>query len=200
MIWRYMSLAKFIAMLDHHALHFTPLDQMEDKFEGTVPVRMRRSLDEEAVQSQRSTTFVNCWHVNEYESAAMWDIYARRDSGVAIQSRVGRMRDSMRDEPRPVHIGLVRYLDMHNGTARFDDVVDAFISKHISYQHERELRALVLTDHDEAGLRIRVDVSQLVERVYVMPTAGDWFRDVVHVVCERFDLDPGKVKESTLWL
>ena len=34
---------------------------------------------------------VNSWHMNEYESAAMWDIYSTRDFGIAIRSTIKRL-------------------------------------------------------------------------------------------------------------
>ena len=38
---------------------------------------------------------VNSWHMNEYESAVMWDIYSTRDFGIAIQSTIKRLCDSL---------------------------------------------------------------------------------------------------------
>jgi hypothetical protein len=34
----------------------------------------------------RHQVFANCCHINEFESAAMWQLYARMNEGVAIQS------------------------------------------------------------------------------------------------------------------
>lgn len=41
----------------------------------------------------REWTYVNSWHMNERESAAMWKLYARTNEAVAIQSSYARLRD-----------------------------------------------------------------------------------------------------------
>src|SRR5215469_15260960 len=35
-----------------------------------------------------SSYFVNSWHMNDHESAAMWKVYLKSNEGVAIQSTV----------------------------------------------------------------------------------------------------------------
>lgn len=42
--WRYMDLAKFVALLLRKELHFTRLDCLEDKFEGTLPLQFRQAI------------------------------------------------------------------------------------------------------------------------------------------------------------
>lgn len=90
-IWRYMNLSKFVWMLEHHALYFSRLGNLEDTFEGALPALVLpllragcadwyvvekncgQSITERIVDITRNATFVNCWHLNEYESAAMCD-------------------------------------------------------------------------------------------------------------------------------
>lgn len=43
-VWRYMDLAKFVALLLRRELHFTRLDCLEDKFEGTLPLQFRQAV------------------------------------------------------------------------------------------------------------------------------------------------------------
>jgi len=38
-IWRYIDLAKTIHLLATKTLHFTRIDQFDDKFEGSYPVQ-----------------------------------------------------------------------------------------------------------------------------------------------------------------
>jgi hypothetical protein len=100
-VWRYMSLAKFLWMLQKSAPYFSRSDLMGDPFEGhyskvtalsedafvaaqmTEPIfaemgeavhrRNFRKLIAD-VPREKLNLFVNCWHMNEYESLAMWKL------------------------------------------------------------------------------------------------------------------------------
>ncbi len=53
---------------------------------------------------------VNCWHRNKLESIAMWKLYTHGNDGVAIQSTVRRLKDSIEASPRRNFvIGSVNY-------------------------------------------------------------------------------------------
>src|SRR5438093_349916 len=124
-IWRYMSFSKLIALIHGRALHFTRIDQLQDRFEGARPAPNLRdpgSLDEYTVLGDtsqlsehqkglltqalaaphpldRQVVAVNCWHMNDYESAAMWPLYVQGHEGVAIQSTVGLLKRAF--DPTP---------------------------------------------------------------------------------------------------
>jgi hypothetical protein len=49
-------------------------------------------------KKQRRLTYVNCWHISSHQSAAMWKIYLKSDEGIAIQSTVGHLIESLKDE------------------------------------------------------------------------------------------------------
>lgn len=114
-IWRYMDFTKFLSFIDKKALFFTRVDQLEDKFEGTLSKYMldpeieEKATEQEKVllkqareryasiyEPQRKKLAVNCWHMNEYESAAMWKLYLKTNEGIAIQSTYSKLTDSLR--------------------------------------------------------------------------------------------------------
>jgi hypothetical protein len=121
-LWRYVSLAKFVAMLDRGALHFARADQLNDPFEGSwtrnhaamvlvdhegKAVSPQPSEEEKARwrahetpewraaswKNRRESTAVNCWYVGECESAAMWLLYAAE--GIAIETSFGSFLGSL---------------------------------------------------------------------------------------------------------
>jgi len=76
-----------------------------------------------------------------------------------------------------------------------------FIHKRKSFEHEKELRALIWTiEHGKNtwginnkfknvdGLNVPVDVSVLIERVFVAPTAPGWVHELVTSIVDRFGL------------
>ena len=46
-------------------------------------------------KSNREVTFVNCWHAQAHESAAMWSQYLKSQDGIAIQSTYKKLIDSL---------------------------------------------------------------------------------------------------------
>ncbi len=110
----------------------------------------------------RMIEFVSCWHVNLGESVAMWKLYLKSDEGIAIRSTVGRLKASMTDvviTPAPreelrgpkMVIGMVRYIDYHTEHIPEDNYLAPAMYKMRSFQHEHELRAVIvdypLLDH-----------------------------------------------------
>jgi hypothetical protein len=110
-LWRYISVAKLVAMLSKRQMYFCRVDQLEDQREAmlsrkTVDLEVGVLLGSETIQEilgdrpdgeilarlaagssdmrVRASTFVNCWYHSEDESVAMWQIYGVQ--GVAIQS------------------------------------------------------------------------------------------------------------------
>jgi hypothetical protein len=113
-IWRYVDLAKFLDMLERKALYFSRLDQLGDDYEGAPSAASiewwRRYYEVNQIKTQgdepgylimardiyrmnRGMTYASCWHMNEYESTAMWGYYSRED--IAIRSIFSRLRESL---------------------------------------------------------------------------------------------------------
>jgi len=80
-----------------------------------------------------------------------------------------------------------------------------FIYKRKSFEHEHELRAVISASplvekpeggayhlrelkNLESGRLVRVSLEDLIEGVYVAPTAPTWFRKVVQAVTRKYGL------------
>ena len=130
-LWRYMSLPKFLSLIQQNSLFMGNLERMaqDDKFEGIlpsanfvhrkwtsvndIPLPILNKLKMNAIYyetgnlqaclenykevqelrikqafAHRRSYFVNCWHLNEYESLAMWDIYSKKDEGIRPLAKV----------------------------------------------------------------------------------------------------------------
>lgn len=194
-IWRYMDFTKLVLLLDRRALFFTRADRFSDKFEGSVSTLVARRdwLPEARAAAERTRflrerTGISSWHVNDHESAAMWELYLKSDEGVAIRSTYGRLARAIDPSRADVHLGLVRYIDFESDRIP-DGRTSPFLHKRRSFAHERELRGIVCSDEPlDRGLFVDVDLDVLVERVYVAPYAPDWFYELVQRVAERYGL------------
>ncbi len=238
-IWRYVDLPKYLAMLQTRALFFCRLDRLGDPFEGSL-TRATLDLERATVEhmfaemgaltdSQKEARVdelsrnmsrvarairrwcaVNCWHVNDHESAAMWDIYARAGAGVAIQSTFRGLRRSLEGAESKVYLGKVSYVDYSSAVIPRRNLFAAIMTKRKSFEHDQELRAVVsewaMTPTDEldfdgslweTGLNVDVELTELVERICVAPTAPEWFAEVIRRVTARYGFE-WSVDQSSL--
>lgn len=54
---------------------------------------------------------ISCWHMNEHESAGMWDLYLSSKDGIAIKSNYNDLINSINDLKYRVFDGVVQYID-----------------------------------------------------------------------------------------
>ena len=68
-------------------------------------------------KSHREKVVVSSWHINEYESFAMWQIFTQNSEGLAIQSTTGRLQKALEVEKKSKqYIGSVKYIDYKKNT------------------------------------------------------------------------------------
>jgi hypothetical protein len=214
-IWRYMDLTQFVSMLEKKGLLFTRADLLDDKFEGTMSRPLRDFLDAKSpwvtqahagtLQLAKGWSFVNCWHMNEFESVAMWKIYSTSKDSVCLQSTFARLRDVL---PEDVYVGVVNYISYDRDMIPAGINLWALTYKRKSFEHERELRALWsnVNNMDCDGppsdaypddyhpdpqeyVWKQAELGALIESVYVSPTARPWFLGLVKKVLEKYGLD-----------
>jgi hypothetical protein len=228
-IWRYLDFTKFVSLLDRRALFFARADKMPDPFEGSsskANVRLRpdvykdmpeksrdKMLAEWAYLSRESRRFtlLNCWHISENESAAMWKLNLKTDEGVAIRSTFRRLADSLKMcTEYTVHIGKVKYIDYETDWLPEGNAFYPFLHKRRSFEHERELRAVIqklplvegmgidlAQPSPDAGAYVPVDVDLLLETVFVSPAAPAWFHELVSSVVGKYGFNK-EVRRSKL--
>jgi hypothetical protein len=213
-VWRYMGFTKFVSLIESRCLYFTRADKLDDPFEGSWPlmnVLARQQNIPEGITSESREAIlkeiakigeftrlypkfnaINCWHMNEHESAAMWKLYLKSDEGIAVQSTYNKLRASITDD-ETVFLGVVKYIDYETEMIDMHNYLNLFVHKRKSFEHEREVRALVrkipksLTQETiEHGVKIKVDVENLVEQIFIAPSAPRWFSDLVRAITQRY--------------
>lgn len=223
-VWRYMDFTKLMSLLHTEELFFTRPDMFSDPFEGSLTKPASHKVSElfieksamdhrqqfsEFLESFRKMLGVNCWHMNQSESAAMWQLYLKSDEGVAIQSSFNRLKDSFNVTKQEVSLSCVEYVDYDHHEFKFENGIinlfEPFIHKRNSFSHECELRAITMNTHNETrfyqksfihdisndanlsnGLGVKVDLNILVENIYVSPSSPQWFYDLVCSSIEKF--------------
>lgn len=213
-LWKYLDFAKFVSLLERRELHFARTDKLGDPFEGTYPKRSwtlaQRSGEglAEIAKIYRSSILVDCWHQSDYESEAMWRLYADWRRGLAIQTTFLDMRESYIG-PEPISAGSVRYIDYETDQIDLFSHLQPYRTKRRSFKHEQEVRALSdLTEIEDGraissgeehavGRYYRVDVNRLVNEVVVAPNAAPWFVDLVKAVTHQYGVS-ADVRKSLL--
>ena len=143
---------------------------------------------------------VNCWHMGEFESEAMWRLYARERDGIAIKTVFAGFKDAFVGD-QSVFASMVQYRDYRTAPIPYGNVFLPLLHKRMSFQHEREVRALCLRMKDgpdeSAGFYCEVELEKLVREIVVAPFAEDWFVDLVRSLADRHALGD-RVRRSTL--
>lgn len=224
-IWRYMDFTIFISLLDKKALFFPRADNLGDPFEGSFPrinVQKRKGVFTTLIETKDLSTLsdfyklfvkltvINSWHINDHESDAMWKLYLKGNEGIAVQSTVGRLRNSLNNYKQDViHIGKVAYIDYDDERIP-DDTLSPYFHKRRSFEHEKEYRAVIqrwkkkgngAIDFSKSpfqdGIYVSIDLDKLVENVYLSPTCPTWQKDLAQSILNKYGLNR-KIKQSKL--
>lgn len=216
-IWRYMSIEKYISLLHTASLFMCRLDKFEDPWEGVYPSGYEHLTHgvPDSLEAKRGFIFVNCWHANQYESAAMWDLYASRQAGVAIKTTVGGLKKSIRCNA-DIFISAVRYEDysVHvpdlGGNAMFPALL-----KRKSFAHEHEIRLITInhenstwysTDSEKPhygyavsgknSMTCEVDLNTLLQHVMFSPSMPNWLFDALQDLSRRYEINSSYTKSD----
>ncbi|MCK4343306.1 MAG: hypothetical protein KAY37_16450 [Phycisphaerae bacterium] len=212
-IWRYLKFERFVEILKTHSVWFSRPFRFEDKWEGLFPPsylrRTRQYADANDIPfdefdhefrkrllRHRYAHFVNCWHISDHESDAMWKLYALAPCGIAIQSTVGDVNECL----RPHNSGRVIYYDPSQDV-RSPTIFGPhdILFKRSPFSWEQEYRFWFddeeLLDKIESGEEFSVgtlsygrpvgitDMPRLVRKIVVAPGAYDRLIEQVRAAC-----------------
>lgn len=223
-IWRYVDFTKFISYLEKKALFFVRSDQLSDKYEGKFTDTASRKWEEqlkptiklnqmEIYDRFRKIVNISSWHINDNESAAMWETCLHSNEGVAIKSTFKRLKESfILHTEDDILIGKVKYIDYSKDTIPAGNIFNPFLYKRKAFEHEKELRAILMkfapqeetmgkhilyVDPKWFGIHVKTDLNVLIDEIVVSPSVPSWFIDLVTSIVKKYELDK-KVEQSEL--
>lgn len=172
-------------------------EQARAQFLGTF--EEIEGLVEKLISDLDETVYVNCWHLNEVESAGMWHLYANRSAGIAIKCRFAQLRSQLDDE---FSVGLVEYIAESDFANEWGGI-NTYMRKRKSFAHEREVRALtpLKTESERRpnrGFWQSVNLNDLIDEIVVGPTTEKWLQDVVENVARKYGLKVPIVRSNLL--
>ena len=202
-IWKYLDLSKFVDLLLYQKLFMSRSDKFEDQYEGTFSEPTFEEIKKLSInnpdfldyyKTHRENVVISSWHINEYESFAMWQIFTQNSEGLAIQSTIGRLENALLPEKKfEQYIGEVNYIDYKKEYIPFDDLFFPFLFKRKSFQYEREVR--IISDISASnikindGMKIDVDICQLIEKIYIHPKSEIWYKNLVIELVSKLGFD-----------
>ena len=202
-VWKYLDLSKFLDMLLSKQLFMSRSDKFEDQYEGTFSEPTYEEIKKIAAnnskfldyyKSHREKVVISSWHINEYESYAMWQIFTKNNEGLAIQSTIGRLKEALVPEKKYLqNIGAVNYIDYKKEYIPFEDTFFPFLFKRKSFQYEREVRIISDTSGSRVsindGLKVDVNIDQLIEKIYIHPKSENWYKNLVIELMQKLDFN-----------
>jgi hypothetical protein len=202
-VWRYMSFAKLVWMLQNKQLWLSSVELLEDKWELVLDTSQLNSIinnrpaslsaeqvidwTAKVVKARRKQTFVNCWTASQHESHALWRIYCPSSESVAIQTTLGRLKKSV-----PLPVLEVAYSPYEaNGT--LPDIQQLATQKRPMFEYEQEVRIILVRDFSDpkhpdsktVGAGIDWDPERHIETIWVHPEAPFWFMETVTETVRR---------------
>ncbi|MBD1421219.1 DUF2971 domain-containing protein [Sphingobacterium chuzhouense] len=197
-IWKYLDLFKYLDLIANKQLFMLRCDCFADKYEGMAPSyeTISRLLHPDeypqknkivlgllsAYEEQRKSSYVNCWHINNFESSIMWDAYSNKNGGLAIKTTAGHLKHSILDQ-RKIYLSEVIYGRDKLGIG---NLMYPLIVKREEFADERECRIFIspvstaINQPEEVlaalpkATKISVDIDVLIQEAIFHPLAEDW--------------------------
>lgn len=221
-LWRYMDFTKFVAMLSSESLFLSRADKFQDPYEGLYSKATTNEIEKknnhilntsfkfikELALQQKKWTYINCWHLNEQESAAMWSIYSKTNESIAIETTYLKLKEEL---PEDVYMGQVKYTDYNKDKLGLNASFELYMHKRKSFEHENEVRIIKqpflkdgrfsihpMKENKERGENIKINLNKLISKIHVSPTSQDWFCDLVKEVCTKYGIT-AEIEKSSLY-
>jgi hypothetical protein len=212
-IWRYITLPSLLYLLAERRLHFSHIWELDDLAEGRISQAQVNDLgldleDQGRIELlptliQMYTNFtmgcaISCWHANETESVAMWQLYTTGDDGVAISTTVGKLMNCL--TPKGIgdshfNVGFVKYIN-HNANIVTETpperqtALQSLFHKSREYVHEQEVRIVVVMPQNKPYPRSELDFPltnlSFIEQIIVSPRFPTWALPALQSVISTF--------------
>ncbi len=231
-IWRYMDLFKFLSLIKDKKLAFPSALKLSenDPYEGSFTeidinydpikdlylkdLKLAESLKRVlpyvrlSMKEQRKGIYINSWYMNPHESYAMWNLYSKEGQGIAIKSTIKSFKNSLKDVEENIYIGSVNYIDYEKdsliSTGAVGNVFIPFINKRKSFEHEKEVRAIVwdadtLLNPEKQFkdiIFLDLNINELIQEIYISPSSPDWVVSIIENICSKYELNKPVIKSK----
>lgn len=168
-LWRYYDIVRFLTLVNGD-IYFARADKFVDKYEGAIPKqnyirfvewagyesddeekdKIRLEFHKKFVDERKKKVALSCWHLNERESAAMWEIYSKAGQGIAVRTSVDKLSKLKEPDGFELEMFKVDYIDLeteYSDEYYYNELLP-FKKKRIEFKHESEFR-IMLFQYDQ---------------------------------------------------
>ncbi|WP_242855658.1 DUF2971 domain-containing protein [Ruminiclostridium josui] len=186
-LWRYYDLIKFLTLINGE-LYFARADSFKDKYEGAIPKQTFQSMIEnfkdystaknkddiilefqKIFNEKRKKAAISCWHINDTESAAMWELYSKAGFGIAVNTTIEKLANSLViPEGYKMIMSQVNYIDFdkENNTDYIYNELLPFKNKRKEFIYENEFRIILYKESkDSTSVSSYPDKTILADKV-----------------------------------
>jgi len=214
-IWQYLNYDKFESLVRNEALYFCSIDTLKklDPFEGSYyACKLLNEIDTSAAQNfvdQMNRCgppiAVNCWHLSESDSMAMWKIYSGK-KGIAVQTTIQKLKAVFSRYSDSVWIGKIFYTDepIDHPTGWSADKFMACMTKRKCYEHEKEVRAFVwdtteISRTEDGSAIVPIKTNNIFENIILSPDSEMGLMEKVRslLIKHRVNIEPIKSQVLT---
>ena len=209
-LWRFMDLSKFLALLEERKLFLCRPDAFHDKFEGSFTNSIKKAIEKAYKEHDIEFTydkfkrclhervFINCWHNSKYDSMAMWNLYGKSTNSLAITTTVGKLSSQLLRSEFVYHLYIkkVEYIEHWNDPdIEINPYSHIFSYKVKAYEYEKEVR-VILDRYAEMfekktipnSVSIELNLDELLRSIVISPEAPEWFFQLLNKISKRYDL------------
>ena len=200
-IWRYMNYDKFKSFIVEKILFFCSIDTLKkaDPYEGSYyACKLLNEVNPSDAQHFVSQInqcglpiAVNCWHLSEHDSMAMWKIYSG-DKGIAVQTTIQKFKAAFEKYQDSVKISKISYTDepIDHPIGWSVGKLFACMTKRKCYEHEKEVRALIwetteINRTKDGSAIVPIEINNLIENIFLSPTSEDNMMNNVCVLLNK---------------
>src|SRR5882724_6342538 len=93
---------------------------------------------ERIIKMWRRQTFISCWSASDYESHALWRVYCNSTEGVAVQTTLARLRESVGG----LRVDRISY-QIPGSSKQTPTLYDLVTKKRPMFSYEQEVRVVL---------------------------------------------------------
>lgn len=157
--------------------------------------------------------FIDCWHINDYESLAMWKVFSNNKNSIAISTTKAKLIDNIKSYNKEIFLEKVFYSDLKDvsNDIEFDMQINILndntlsINSNILYSlcsnngllrktkyfdYEKELRLYFKDDNNSSIVQfIPIELKYIVDEIIISPNCDYWFLDILNNIVEKYKLN-----------
>lgn len=216
-IWRYLSLDKFLDLILNRTITLTPYKKASDQNEvswilDSIDERNEhlRSSVNSHIEILKDYYFISCWTKSDFEKISLWRHYLGKDGlGVAIKSTyAGVQKGILWDSYMMKEV-------IYKSELKFEEEIESdrlLYTKYIAYKDEEEVRFIVNHPRtiwpENSGpvqvnapplMKFNIDIDTLIDEIVISPYCKSWQRDLIRqLINAHCPILINRIQQSTI--